>query len=91
MRFIWLLLAAFAFPIALSACSTGPQASAWPVLTDCPRPSPQLLQPVPPLQPIPTRPRPREIQSASPPTPTSEPGPSEPEPPTRYAARGLTP
>jgi hypothetical protein len=47
-------LAALACLIALYGCSTVPPASPLPALLDCPRPSPELLRPVPPLPPIPT-------------------------------------
>lgn len=81
-------LAALACLALLSGCSAAPQASAWPGLMDCPRPSPQLLQRVPALPPIPTQPKPPA--SESPQTPTSAPGPWQPEPNTKRVALAWT-
>lgn len=88
MLYVWRLLAAFALMPTLSACSTRPPAYVSPVLMECPRPGPDLLRRVPPLDPIPTQPRAREPQDLPQQTPTSELGPSEPEPPMKPAAQG---
>lgn len=49
------LLVVLASLTGLSACFTAPQVSPLPALMECPRPGPELLQPVPALPPIPTR------------------------------------
>lgn len=56
MRFKLQPLVVLACLTALSACSTVPQASGLPVPLECPRPGRELLQPVPPLPPLQTKP-----------------------------------